>query len=115
MPSTGYDRIVIEDVSIGEARAVQILIKVVPGSSRDEIAGVLGDRMKVRVSAPAESGRANRAVRELLARAFGVSGRGVEIVSGHGGPLKTVRILGCTAAEVGALIGPGPRREEIRG
>ncbi len=37
-------------------------LKVVPKSSRDCIAGWLGDALKVRVRAPAERGKANAAV-----------------------------------------------------
>ncbi len=33
---------------------VLIWIKAVPGASRNEIAGVVGDRLKLRISAPAE-------------------------------------------------------------
>ena len=35
---------------------VLLLVKMVPGASRDEIAGVVGDRLKVRVAAPPEDG-----------------------------------------------------------
>ena len=48
---------------------VLIRVKVVPGASRAGIAGVLGDRLKVRVSAPAEGGRANKAVCAVIAAA----------------------------------------------
>ena len=73
---------------------IELSIKVVPGASRSEIAGVLGDRLKVRVAAPAEGGKANRAVVEVLREWLGV--RGVEIVSGSSSPEKTVRVSGLT-------------------
>jgi uncharacterized protein (TIGR00251 family) len=56
------------------------------------LAGVLGDRLKVRVAAPPEGGKANRAVVELLTD--WLVGASVELVSGHGTPLKTVRVRG---------------------
>ncbi len=40
----------------------RLSLKVVPGSSRDEIVGWLGDSLKVKVKAPPEKGRANEAV-----------------------------------------------------
>ncbi|MBA3345187.1 MAG: DUF167 domain-containing protein [Gemmatimonadales bacterium] len=43
-----------------------------PASSRDCIAGWLGDVLKVRASAPAGGGQANSAVEALLAEALGV-------------------------------------------
>ena len=36
-----------------------IRLKVVPGSSRDAIAGILGGRLKVKVAAAPEDGKAN--------------------------------------------------------
>jgi uncharacterized protein (TIGR00251 family) len=48
--------------------------------------------LKVRVAAPAEGGKANRAVIELLRGWLGV--REVEIASGTASPEKTVRIRG---------------------
>ena len=41
---------------------VLIPIKVVPGASRDQIAGVIGERLKIRIGAPREDGKANRAI-----------------------------------------------------
>ena len=49
----------------------RLSLKFVPGSSRDEIVGWLGDSLKVKVKAPPEKGRANETVIALLAERFG--------------------------------------------
>ena len=41
---------------------VLIWIKAVPGASRNQITGIVGDRLKVRTSAPPEGGKANKAI-----------------------------------------------------
>lgn len=82
-----------------------VRLKVVPGAKRSEVVGVLGDRLKVRVSAPPEDGRANKAVCELLAGALGVPPRSVEVVQGTTNPEKTVRISGATHDRVAAALG----------
>jgi len=69
---------------------IQIALKVVPGASRSEVAGPLGARLKLRVAAPPEGGKANDAVIRLL-RAW-LQVRDVEIVAGHGSSEKTVRV-----------------------
>lgn len=81
-----------------------LAVKVVPGAGRDEIAGVLGDRLKVRVSAPPEGGKANKAVCDLIAAALGVKSRDVELVEGASNPRKVVRIAGLDAAAVQARL-----------
>jgi hypothetical protein len=48
----------------------EVDVWVVPGASRDAIDGTHGDALKVRVSAPADRGRANEAVAALLTAHF---------------------------------------------
>jgi uncharacterized protein len=82
---------------------VAVRLKVVPGASRTKIAGVLGDRLKLSVAAPAEGGKANDAVCGLLAEVFGVSKRNALIESGHAQPQKVAVVTGvslCRAVEV---------------
>ncbi len=87
--------------------AVRVALKVVPGSRREEIAGMLGERLKVRVSAPPEDGKANRAVCRVLAGALGVSERDVTIVAGASNPEKVARVAGLRGAEVRERLGLG--------
>ena len=86
---------------------MRLSLKVVPGASSAGIAGWLGDSLKVRVTTPAESGRANAAVRKLLAAALEVPASSVEIVAGAAGPRKVVEIRGLSEAEAADRL---PRR-----
>jgi len=69
-------------------------VKVVPGSSRDQIVGWLGDALKIKVTAPPEKGKANETVMELLATKLGISTDDIEVESGHSSPSKVVAITG---------------------
>lgn len=91
----------------GGPPTVRVAVKTVPGSSRDAIAGALGDRLKVRVTAPPEDGRANKAVEALLARACGLSARDASVVSGHSHREKTVELRGVDAPTALRLLGLG--------
>ncbi len=75
-------------------------MKVVPGASRSDIAGWLGEALRVRVAAPPERGKANAAVEALLCDRLGLAGGQVKIVAGGASPRKTVQITGLSEAEV---------------
>ena len=87
------------------ARVVRLRVKVVPGASRSRVVGLLGDRIKVAAAAPAESGKANRAVCRLLADALGVASRAVTIVEGRTNPLKCIEVAGVDAASARKALG----------
>jgi uncharacterized protein (TIGR00251 family) len=86
-------------------RIARIAIKAVPGAKRDEIAGRLGDRLKIRICAPPEGGKANDAICAVIAAALGLKPRDVRIVSGHGRPEKVVEVSGVSEGAVRALMG----------
>lgn len=88
-----------------QQHGVRVLVKVVPGARKDEIAGMLGERLKVRVAAPPEDGKANEAVCRVIASALGLRARQVTIESGRTNPEKCVRIDGLAADEVRARLG----------
>ena len=75
-------------------------VRVQPGSVRERILGEYDGALKVSVSAPPERGKANQALRRLLAAGLGVTRRQVEIVAGEHSRDKTVRILGVIEPEL---------------
>jgi len=79
---------------------VKLQIKVVPKSSRNGIAGWMGDTLKVWVTAPPERGKANVAVQAVLADALGVSRESIRLIAGLQSSRKVVEIDGLAAAEV---------------
>jgi uncharacterized protein (TIGR00251 family) len=83
---------------------VLVSVKAVPGASRNQIAGPVGERLKVRISAPPEGGKANKAICRLIAKALGAKAKDVTIESGRTSPEKTVRIAGAGAADVAARL-----------
>jgi uncharacterized protein (TIGR00251 family) len=85
-----------------EGRA-RIGVRVQPRASRTEIAGLHGDALKVRLSAPPVDGAANAALVELLAAALGVPRRSVRIVAGELSRSKIVEIDNVDAENIRRL------------
>jgi hypothetical protein len=78
----------------------RIAVRVQPRSSKDEIAGEREGALIVRVTAPPVEGRANDAVRKLLAKRLGIAPSRVTVVRGASGRDKLVEIDGMDAATV---------------
>ena len=74
--------------------STRLQLRVSPGASRAGIVGRQGDAWKVRVAAPPEAGRANKAVVRLLAETLELPRRDIEIVAGHTGRDKIVSLAG---------------------
>jgi len=74
---------------------MELRVKVIPKSSRTELAEVLPDgTWKVKVAAVPEKGKANRALCEFIALKLGVAKSSVRVISGATSPIKRVRIDG---------------------
>ncbi|MFL5488134.1 MAG: DUF167 domain-containing protein [Gemmatimonadaceae bacterium] len=67
-------------------------VRLQPRASRNEIAGLQGVSLKVRVTAPPVDGLANEALIDLLAEELKISRRNVCIVSGHSSRTKMIEI-----------------------
>ena len=84
---------------------MKLKIKVVPKSSRNSIAGWMGDTLKVCVNAAPEKGKANLAAQELLAAALGLPKDKVRVVSGLTSARKLVDIGELSEAEIKQRLG----------
>ena len=81
---------------------VEIDVWVVPGASRSGVAGVHDGAVRVRVAQPAEAGKANRAVLDLVSRLIEAP---VELVSGATSRRKRLRVPGADPASVAKALG----------
>jgi len=79
---------------------VRIAVRVQPRASSNELAGLHGDAIKVRLTAPPVDGAANDSLQRFLADTFGVPVRAVTIVSGATSRTKIVEVAGITEDRV---------------
>ena len=66
--------------------------QIQPKAANDEITGVHGDRLKVRITAPPVDGKANEHIIKWFSKLFKVPKTNVDIVQGELGRQKTIRI-----------------------
>ena len=81
-----------------------LAVRVQPRASKDEIAGVMGGALKVRLRAPALEDRANEALCEFLAELLKTPKAAVRILSGHHTRSKRVEVRGVTLQQVLGLV-----------
>lgn len=71
---------------------IELAIRVSPNASTNEIAGWMGEELKVRLAAPPVDGKANEELVRFLAKVLDVPRSSIEIVSGHTAKRKIVRL-----------------------
>jgi len=68
-------------------------VRVQPRASRDEIVGIQGNHVKVRITAPPVDGKANAHLIQFLAQEFGVPKSRITLIGGECGREKRLLIL----------------------
>lgn len=81
-----------------------IRVRVLPRASRNQVVGIHGNEIKVKLTAPPVEGKANKALQQFLAKKLGVPKTGVEIVSGQRSRVKSIRINGLSAGDVEEIL-----------
>ena len=71
---------------------MKLKIKVIPSSSKDCIAGYLEDSLKVKVKAPPEKGKANKAVIKVLEKSLDLAKGSITITGGTTSSRKLIEI-----------------------
>ncbi len=87
----------------------KLRLRVQPRAKKDEVAGLVGDAIRVRVSAPAIEGRANEAVIELLAKTLKVRKGQIRLLRGATSHDKVVSIEGIDTTEAVQRLGLASR------
>ena len=80
--------------------AVNVPVRVSPGSKRNEVVGFGGGTWRVKVSAPPVKGKANQELITFLGEVLGVSRSSLSIVRGHTVRSKVIAVEGLTQAEI---------------
>ena len=80
-------------------------VRVLPRSSKEEVAGFVEGTVRIRLTAPPVENRANEALVKFLSRVFDVPRRQVELVAGGTGRNKIVRIAGMERGEAFRKLG----------
>ncbi len=83
-----------------------VILKVVvqPRGSRNEIAGLQGDALKIKLTAPPVEGAANKMCVEFLAKSLKVRKSDVEIIRGQSSRTKQVLVRSATRKSIEALL-----------
>jgi uncharacterized protein (TIGR00251 family) len=78
----------------GDKTGLKFNIYVQPRSSRNQVVGLHGDALKVRIKAPPVEGAANKMCIAVLAKALKIPKSTIEIVSGQASRTKRVQVRG---------------------
>ena len=76
------------------ANGIRLPVRLQPRASRNQVVGVMGDRLKVALTAPPVEGAANAACQAFLAELFKVSKGSVRLVGGEKSRDKLWEIAG---------------------
>ena len=75
-------------------------MRVQPRAKRNAVVGVIGDALKVALTAPPVEGKANEACIAFLAELLDVPRSSITIAAGETSRNKLIRVAGRTAAQI---------------
>ena len=84
---------------------ITLKIHLLPRASRDEICGLHGDALKIKVTAPPVEGKANMALQRFIAEKLHLASSQVEIMAGKRSREKILKVSGISRAEVEKALG----------
>lgn len=82
------------------AKGVLLPVRAVPRASKNEIQGIHGDALKIRLQAPPVEGKANQALIRFLSEMLEIPRSQMSVASGETGRNKSVLITGVIKEEL---------------
>jgi len=79
---------------------IRFSVKVVPGSSRTAIKGLLEHNLKINLAAPPEKGKANKELIKLLSRTLNTPKSAIQIASGAHNNQKEIFVANLTESQL---------------
>ena len=93
-------------ISIKESdQGITFAVRVHPRAKKNGITGVVGDALKLSLTAPPVDGRANEACIEFFAKLLKVPQSSVTIASGQSSRSKVIRVSGVTGQYLREQLG----------
>ena len=88
-----------------QADGVLLSVKLQPRASANEIGDVLGNELRIKVTAPPVDAAANEALVKLLAQQLNCPRNRVDLIRGHTSRHKTLKLYGLAAEDVLKSLG----------
>lgn len=90
-----------------EPDGVTLFVKAQPRANANEVVGVHGTELRVKITAPPVDSAANEALVRFLAEELGVSKSQVQLLRGATARHKAIKVYGLSESEVKARLGLG--------
>ncbi len=81
-------------------------VRIVPRSDRDEVVGVHGKSLKIRINAPPVDGKANDRLVRFLSAQLDIPVSGIQIIRGLTSREKQLLVVGVQSEEFWKRLGP---------
>lgn len=82
----------------------KIKLSIRPGAAENSVEGFFGDRIKIRVKARPEKGKANKELISFISEKTGISKKDIEIISGKTSNLKEIRVIKNSSASICSML-----------
>ena len=79
-------------------------VRIIPRSSRNEIAGREGDLYRIKVTSPPVDGKANKALIIFLSKMLKIPKSDIEIISGEKSRIKRIRVHDISSDEFSRIM-----------
>jgi uncharacterized protein (TIGR00251 family) len=84
--------------------ALLLHLRVQPNASRSEIAGLHGQRLKIRLQSPPQDGKANRELIRFLSKLLKIPKSSLDLIRGQTSRDKTIRLKDITVDQVTSAV-----------